>query len=80
MQGFSLAHIIVIGLIVLILFGSNKLPVFGKSLGKAIKGFKEGLNDVDAESKDVSTHQLNSNQSSINEKETEKNKTNTHQS
>ena len=78
MQGFSLAHIVVIGLIVLILFGSNKLPVFGKSLGKAIKGFKDGLNDIDADAKDVSTHQLNSNQADIHEKE--KNKTNTHQS
>jgi sec-independent protein translocase protein TatA len=79
MQGFSLAHIIVIGLIVLILFGSNKLPVFGQSLGKAIKGFKDGLNEVDVDSKDVSHKQLNSNQADINST-ADKNKTNTHQS
>ena len=79
MEGFSLAHIIVIGLIVLILFGSNKLPVFGQSLGKAIKGFKDGLNEVDVDSKDVSNKQLNPNQADINAT-AEKNKTNTHQS
>ena len=79
MQGFSLAHIIIIGLIVLILFGSNKLPVFGQSLGKAIKGFKDGLNEVDVDSKDVSNKQLNPNQADINAT-AEKNKTNTHQS
>ena len=79
MQGFSLTHIIIIGLIVLILFGSNKLPVFGQSLGKAIKGFKQGLNEVDVDSKDVSNKQLNPNQADINAT-AEKNKTNTHQS
>lgn len=53
MGEFSLVHIIVVGILVLILFGSDKLPVFGQSLGKAIKGFKQGLNEADTSSKDV---------------------------
>jgi sec-independent protein translocase protein TatA len=62
MGEFSLSHIIVVGLIVLILFGSNKLPVFGQSLGKAIKGFKQGLNEIDMESKNVTSEKLTSKQ------------------
>ena len=62
MDGISLPQIIIIGLIILILFGSNKLPVFGQSLGKAIKGFKQGLNEIDADAKDVSNKQLNDGQ------------------
>ncbi len=54
MDGISLPQILIIGLIVLILFGSKKLPEFGKSIGKSIRSFKEGLNEIDAEAKDVS--------------------------
>ena len=36
--------IIVVGIIVL-LFGAKKIPDLGKSLGQAIKGFKEGINE-----------------------------------
>lgn len=74
MDGISLPQIVIIGLIVLILFGSNKLPVFGQSLGKAIKGFKQGLNEIDADSKDVTNQQLNAsqNQQQQTQKETEK--------
>jgi TatA/E family protein of Tat protein translocase len=62
MGEFSLVHLIVVGLIILILFGSDKLPVFGQSLGKAIKGFKQGLNEIDVESKDVTNKKLTTQQ------------------
>ncbi len=62
MGEFSIVHIIVVGLIVLILFGSNKLPIFGQSLGKAIRGFKQGLNEIDVDSKDVTNQKLTSQQ------------------
>jgi len=66
MDGISLPQILIIGLIVLILFGSNKLPVFGQSLGKAIKGFKQGLNEIDTDAKDVSENkQLNAQQNDL---------------
>ncbi|MGH9760688.1 MAG: twin-arginine translocase TatA/TatE family subunit [Blastocatellia bacterium] len=37
-------EIAVILVIALLLFGPRKLPELGASLGKAIKGFKEGIN------------------------------------
>ena len=48
MFGFGLPELIVIGVILLVIFGPGKLPELGNSLGKAIKGFKEG-----SEGKDV---------------------------
>lgn len=75
MDGISLTQIIVIGLIILILFGSNKLPTFGQGLGKAIKGFKDGLNEVDVQAKDVSNKMLDQNKTGV-QSETEKNKSN----
>lgn len=75
MDGISLTQIIVIGLIVLILFGANKLPTFGQGLGKAIKGFKDGLNEVDVQAKDVSNKMLDENKSGI-QSESDKTKSN----
>jgi TatA/E family protein of Tat protein translocase len=46
---FSLTHWLVILVIVLIFFGPSKLPGLGSSLGKAIRGFKAGMNDPDPE-------------------------------
>ena len=60
MGEFSLTHILLVAVIFLIFFGPSKLPQLGQSLGKAIRGFKEGLNEIDAEAKDLGkdiTHQ-----------------------
>jgi TatA/E family protein of Tat protein translocase len=73
MGEFSLVHLIIVGLIILILFGSDKLPVFGQSLGKAIKGFKQGLNEIDVDSKDI-TNQKIAESAKQNAKDTEKEK------
>ena len=53
MGEFSLTHLLLLGVIFLIFFGPKRLPQLGQSLGKAIRGFKEGLNEMDADSKDV---------------------------
>ncbi|NJD39532.1 MAG: twin-arginine translocase TatA/TatE family subunit [Geobacter sp.] len=47
MFGFGLPELIVIGVILLVIFGPGKLPELGNSLGKAIKGFKEGSEGKD---------------------------------
>jgi sec-independent protein translocase protein TatA len=39
-------HLLVILVIVLIIFGPGKLPELGKSIGKAIRGFKQAMEDV----------------------------------
>ena len=54
MGEFSLTHLLLLGIIVLIFFGPSRLPQLGQSLGKAIRGFKQGLSEIDAEAKDVS--------------------------
>lgn len=53
MGEFSLAHILILLVVVLIFFGPSRLPGLGQSIGKAIKGFKQGLSEVDSEIKDV---------------------------
>lgn len=40
-------HLIIILGIVLIIFGPGKLPQLGSSIGKAIKGFKQEMNEPD---------------------------------
>ena len=40
-------EIIVIALIVLLLFGGKKIPELMKGLGKGIRSFKEGMNNIE---------------------------------
>lgn len=68
MGEFSLSHILILSLILLIFFGPSRLPALGQSLGKAIKGFKQGLNEIDTDAKDVGPQQqLNQNQDGVNQ-------------
>ncbi len=53
MGSFGLGHLVILALIVFFFFGRNRLPDIGRTLGRTVKGFKEGLNDVDAESRPV---------------------------
>ena len=57
MGQLSLMHMILLVFILLLLFGPNRLPQLGQSLGKAIKGFKDGLNEMNTEAKDVGPQQ-----------------------
>jgi sec-independent protein translocase protein TatA len=49
MGEFSLMHWIVVLAIFLLIFGPSKLPGLGQSLGKAIRGFKDGLKSTEDE-------------------------------
>ena len=40
-------EIIVIALIVLLLFGGKKIPELMKGIGKAVRSFKEGMNNIE---------------------------------
>ena len=55
MGNIGLGEILILVLVVLILFGPNKLPELGKALGKAVgefrRGIKDGLDDKDTSSK-----------------------------
>lgn len=46
----SLTHILIVGLILLVLFGPNKLPKLGRTFGDGMREFKKGLkgeSDID---------------------------------
>lgn len=45
--GFGMQELIFIGLIILLLFGGKKIPELMKGLGKGIKSFKEGVNEIE---------------------------------
>jgi len=54
-MGIGMRELIIILLVVLLVFGAKKLRTIGSDLGAAVKGFKKGLNDGDA---DESARQL----------------------
>lgn len=49
MGEFSIWHILIILFVILIFFGPSRLPGLGNSLGKAIRGFKEGIKGINDE-------------------------------
>lgn len=49
MGEFSLTHWLIILVILVIFFGPSRLPQLGQSLGKALRGFKEGLSEKEKE-------------------------------
>ncbi len=51
-------EIIIIALVVLILFGGKKIPELMKGLGKGVKSFKEGMNEIE---KDINDNNTNTN-------------------
>jgi sec-independent protein translocase protein TatA len=51
MFGLGIGELIVILVILLLMFGSKKLPQLGESMGKAINSFKKGLKEGSEEAK-----------------------------
>ena len=49
MFGLGYQELLIILVIVLILFGANRLPELARSLGSSVKEFKKGVNEVNAE-------------------------------
>ncbi len=45
MGRIGLPELIIILMIVVIIFGANRMPDLGKGIGSAIKNFKEGMRD-----------------------------------
>lgn len=43
MFGLGMGELLVVGLLVLLFFGGNRLPKLGASLGQSINNFKKGL-------------------------------------
>jgi len=53
MGSFSLIHWIIVLAIVVLIFGTRKLPGIGKDLGDAMRGFKKGLHGEDEKKPDA---------------------------
>ena len=52
MGRIGLPELMVILVIVVVIFGANRLPQLGKGIGSAIKNFKEGLRDETSDHKE----------------------------
>ncbi|MCU5772170.1 Sec-independent protein translocase subunit TatA [Erwiniaceae bacterium BAC15a-03b] len=52
MGGISIWQLLIIAVIVVLLFGTNKLRSLGSDLGSSIKGFKKAMSDDDQKEKD----------------------------
>ena len=44
--GLGIQEVLVIALVVLLFFGGKKIPELMNGLGKGIRSFKEGMNDI----------------------------------
>ncbi|MBK4775927.1 twin-arginine translocase subunit TatA [Candidatus Pantoea edessiphila] len=53
MDGISVWQLLIVAMIVVLLFGTDKLRNFGSDLGSSIRGFKKAMND------DVQQEELN---------------------
>ena len=49
MGALNFWHVLLVLAVVLIFFGPSRLPSLGNSLGRAIRGFKKGLSELDEE-------------------------------
>ncbi|GGX52579.1 Sec-independent protein translocase subunit TatA [Undibacterium squillarum] len=48
MGSFSIWHWLIVLVVVVLVFGTKKLANVGSDLGKAVKGFKDGVNGADS--------------------------------
>ena len=58
-MGLGVPEIIIIALVVLLLFGGKKIPELMHGLGRGVRAFKDGVNDV---KKVIDTNEKDQNQ------------------
>lgn len=51
--GLGMSEILLIVLVVLLFFGGKKIPELMKGLGKGVKSFKDGMNEVEKDVKET---------------------------
>lgn len=66
--GIGTQELLFIALIVLLLFGGKKIPELMRGLGKGVKSFKEGMNEVESTLKDNDTTDKKADNSTENKK------------
>ncbi len=58
MGGFSLWHILIFAVILLLLFGGNRFSTMMGDVAKGLKSFKQGMNDDDEKPRPADPRQL----------------------
>jgi sec-independent protein translocase protein TatA len=53
MPSLGVPELAIIFLIIIVLFGANKIPQIGKGLGEGIRNFKKGMNDGDKDATQI---------------------------
>ena len=51
-MGVSIWQLLIILVILLLIFGPNRIEGIGNSLGKAVRGFKKGMNEAESQAED----------------------------
>lgn len=46
---FGAPEVIIIAIVILLLFGGKKIPELMHGVGKGVRSFKEGMNDIEKE-------------------------------
>lgn len=55
--GLGMSEVLLIALIVLLFFGGKKIPELMKGLGKGVRSFKAGMNEIEKDIKDIPSEQ-----------------------
>jgi len=58
MGTFSIWHWLIVLVIVMLVFGTKKLRNLGTDLGGAVKGFKDGMKEAEADATQTKTQQV----------------------
>ena len=51
--GIGMQEVLLIALVVLLFFGGKKIPDLMKGIGKGVRSFKEGMNNVEKEIEEI---------------------------
>ena len=46
-------QVVIIALVIILLFGGKKIPELMKGLGKGVKSFRDGMNEVESQISDI---------------------------
>ncbi len=49
MFGLSVTELVIVAVVIILIFGVNKIPQLGKGLGEGIRNFKSSLRDAQEE-------------------------------
>lgn len=55
LQNVGAGEIFIVALVILLIFGGKKIPELMKGLGKGVKSFKEGMNEVENKIEEVNS-------------------------